>query len=231
MKIGLISDVHGNAPALSAVLSKLIQQKVEHILFAGDAIGYYPDVNEVCTLLRSKIITAIIGNHEGYLLQRIQVSKERWHSYMLDYVEKTIAGDHRVWLSTLPSEHSFEMGGVKFHLCHGSPWSIDEYIYPESKVFERFANLEFDYVIMGHTHIPLVRREGKVVLVNPGSCGQPRDYRPGACFGVLDTQTRRVQLHRLDYDLTRFVARLQDLSYPQKLINILLRTKEKTLDG
>ena len=226
MRVGLISDVHGNAPALSAVLAEIEKQKVDYLLFAGDVVGYYPYVNEVITRLRSEQITSILGNHDCYLLGKLEVTAERWNAYQLQYVNQVIEDENRAWLSTLPPWQNIEIDGLKFHLCHGSPWAVEEYIYPNSNSFERFAKLEVDVVVMAHTHIPLMRNEGNVLLLNPGSCGQPRDYHPGACYAILDTRERQTHFYRTTYDIPSLVKILETLRYPKGLINILRRTKE-----
>jgi putative phosphoesterase len=227
MQVGLIADVHGNALALQAVLRAMADQQVEHILVAGDLIGYYPQMNEVVELIRSQQTTTILGNHECYLLGKIAVSQKRWRDYRLDHAKKTITAENMAWLLTKPVQCRFEMEGLRFCLCHGSPWSVEEYCYPESKTLEQFAQLDADVVVLGHTHIPMVRQVGPVTVVNPGSCGQPRDYQPGACYAVLDIVQKKIQLQRISYDLACMVEMLQSLDYPEALIKILLRKERR----
>jgi len=80
-------------------------------------------------------------------------------------------------------------------------------------------------VVLGHTHIPMVRRVGDVLLVNPGSCGQPRDYNPLAAYAVLDTETRTAEIHRVNYDVDTVCKRIMAEGLDRKLIDILKRTR------
>ena len=225
MLVGLISDAHGNAPGLEAVLGELGRHEVTRILFAGDAVGYYPYPNEVIDQLRAKGAIGILGNHESYLFGRSRVSDERYLACRLGHVERVISRESQAWLARLSSDCRLELDGLRILLCHGSPWAVDEYIYPESGGFERFTRLAADVIIMGHTHVPMMKRVGETLVVNPGSCGQPRDYIPGACYGLLDTQTGQVGLHRVGYDLQRLLEELRLMDYPGPLIDILRRVK------
>lgn len=226
MLIGLLADVHGNVLALQAALRSLAQCQVGQIWVAGDSIGYYPYVNEVVDLLRTSKVTAILGNHEAYFLGRLPISQKRWGDYQLDQVDRTLSQENRAWLAALPGEHHLEIDGFKLSMYHGSPWGVEEYIYPDSQKLAQFAQIEADAVIMGHTHIPMVHREGRVLLVNPGSCGQPRDYQPGTCFGILDTRLRKISLHRIAYDLQPLIKTLESMSYPRAIIEVLTRRHE-----
>lgn len=225
MRVAIIADIHGNSIGLAAVLADLDQQGIGHILVAGDLVGYYPYVNEVFELLRERNVICILGNHDCYLLGRLPVSKERWRAYNLGYVDRVIREDNRAWLAGLPTERRIELGGLRWYLCHGSPWAVEEYIYPDYKAFDRFANVEAEVVVMGHTHIPLIRRAGHVLLVNPGSCGQPRDYNPLAAYSLVDTETGGTEIRRVAYDVDTVCRRVETEGFDQELIEILTRTR------
>lgn len=225
MRIGIIADIHGNSLGLAAVLADLEQQRIDCIFFAGDFVGYYPYVNEVFELLRSRSVTCILGNHDSYLLGKLPVTEERRRAYNLDYVDSVIRDDNRAWLAELPTERRFELDGLRWYQCHGSPWAVEEYIYPNYNAFERFASVEADVVVMGHTHIPLVRWVGRVLLVNPGSCGQPRDYNPLAAYALVDTGTPSAEIRRVAYDVDTVCRRVETEGFGQELIEILRRTR------
>ncbi|MFZ5818738.1 MAG: metallophosphoesterase family protein [Chloroflexota bacterium] len=225
MRLALLSDVHGNLPALEAVLRALAGERVDRILYAGDFVGYYPFVNEVIDRLRDLNAVAIRGNHERYLLEPGTVSAEKWQAYRLEEVAASIREDNLAWLRGLPEKREMTLNGVRAILCHGSPWKYDEYIYPDSDGSERFDRLDADVVIMGHTHIPFEKQAGSILLLNPGSCGQPRDYRPGACYAVYDTRSRKVGFRRAAYDIASLVKILAAKGYPAALIEILTREK------
>jgi putative phosphoesterase len=225
MRLGVISDIHSNSIALAAVLVALDQEGVDLIVCAGDIVGCYPYVNEAIDLLRKRDVICILGNHDCYLLGKLAITEERWRAYNLGYVDLTIRDDNRVWLAGLPTERHLELDGLQWHLCHGSPWAVEEYIYPDHNAFARFASVEAHMVVMGHTHIPLIRQVDHALLVNPGSCGQPRDYNPMAAYAVVDTATRSAKIQRVAYDVDVVCRRVAAEGFDQKFIEILRRTR------
>lgn len=225
MRIGLLADVHGNIHALNACLDRFRAAAVEKVLCAGDVIGYYPFVNEVIESLRRHDVIAIRGNHEAYLLGLIQTSEERFHRCSLDWVEEHLTPENRSFVSQLPARRAVELQGKRLLMFHGSPWSVEEYVYPDYPHFDRFAHLDADLVVLGHTHIPMVRRSGTVTIVNPGSCGQPRDYNPQAAYGLLDTETMGVELGRVEYDVDAVCRGVADEGLWSELAVMLKRTR------
>ena len=92
-------------------------------------------------------------------------------------------------------------GGAKISVYHGSPWDPQEqYIYPDFREWERFASVDADIIVMGHTHRPLHEKVAGKCIINPGSCGQPRDGIPGAPYAIVDTESREVVMARAEYD-------------------------------
>ena len=92
-------------------------------------------------------------------------------------------------------------------ICHGSPWENDEYVYPDSsdESFERYAKLNVNWVIQGHTHYSMLKQIGNVTLINPGSVGQPRNKKPGAHWALLDTKINKVNFFCEQYDIKKVV--------------------------
>jgi putative phosphoesterase len=229
MRLGLIADPHGNSLGLNAVLSALDEQSVDRVICAGDIVGYYPFVNETIDTLRSRDVACIAGNHDLYLRRELATAPDRWKAYHLAYVDEIIEPDHRAWLAALPRELAFDIDGAHILVCHGSPWSAEEYVYPDTVDEQRFMSVAADVVIMGHTHIPLVRRvaneRGGMLLFNPGSCGQPRDYEPLAAYGIFDTERREARVHRVAYDIDAVRERCEALGFSRAVRDILTRTR------
>jgi hypothetical protein len=73
----------------------------------------------------------------------------------------------------------------------------------------------------------MLRREKHVTIINPGSCGQPRDYQPGACYGLLSVEDNQVDLKRKPYDLSSLLSNLRSMDYDHKLVDILTRTTQE----
>lgn len=198
MKIGLISDVHANSCGLEAVIDKM--GSCDAILCAGDITGYHTSVNEVFDILEENDVLFILGNHDEYLLRE---SVEGLHPLLkksVEYTREEISEDNLERLREAPLHYSGLFDGMRIKMYHGSPWDLmEEYVYPDYAYFERFKEISADLIILGHTHIPFVRGD----IVNPGSCGQPRDDDPRAAYGILQTETAEITLSRIKYDLER----------------------------
>jgi putative phosphoesterase len=196
MRIGLISDIHANLPALRAVLDVL--EQADQILCAGDMTGYFQSPNEVIAELRARNVTMISGNHDVYL-HRPPANPNAILRRSLDETHGAISTENIAFLAALPCEMKLTLGGVRIAMYHGSPWNAQEqYIYPDFREWERFAEIDADIVVLGHTHRPILRQIGSVTLINPGSVGQPRDGDSRPAYAILDSNTRQVQLCRVD---------------------------------
>lgn len=201
MKVGIVSDPHANVLGLHAALEAIREAGADTILCAGDVVGYCTRVNETIDELRASGAHVTLGNHEAMLLGRLDVGEDIRADCGLDYAAKVITAENLAWIDSLPESLELVFDGVTFSVFHGSPWlPLTEYVYPDHQHFGRFADLKTDFVILGHTHWPLHRQIGDVIIVNAGSCGLPRDEPTGAPFAIIDTRNRQVTLTRADYD-------------------------------
>lgn len=207
MKVGLLADIHGNADALAAVLAAARAADVEHLLVAGDIVGYYDRPAAVIDQLDGWSWQGVRGNHEDLLGDRLRDG--RWEDERRRHGSGLLAASRlpdatRQRLLTLPHPLAIELDGARVLLCHGAPWDVDLYVYPDAAPELRDRVLEaaagFDLVVLGHTHHPMWWQAGAVRVVNPGSVGQPRDRKPGACWALWDTATGTVDLLRQTYD-------------------------------
>jgi putative phosphoesterase len=104
-------------------------------------------------------------------------------------------------LATAPVSLALEVGGARLLMVHASPWKpFEEYIFPRSPQLPRFAQLPYDFVILGHTHVPMVEYVDPVTVINPGSCSQPRDQDRRGSYAILDLERREVALRRVRLD-------------------------------
>jgi putative phosphoesterase len=212
MRLALLSDIHGNHHALSAVLNVVRQKKIGTILIAGDFIGYYFWPVEVFQLLKPWNVVAVRGNHERMLdkarndrnfFRRIDEKYGSGLSIALDQLDSKRID----WLTNLPDSLEYETENYKILLCHGSPWDRDEYIYSDSEdeSLDKYASLDAKWVVQGHTHYPMIRKFGDVTVINPGSVGQPRNRHSGAQWALLDTESRKIEHFCEQYDLNKVV--------------------------
>jgi putative phosphoesterase len=214
MKVGLISDVHANLPALETVLDDM--PSVDRIVCAGDVIGYNPWPAECVERVREVAAMTVRGNHDRTVETPEKYRANRMAEAGLEHAKATLSDDQRAWLDGLPRAETF--AGDRYLLVHSHPAADreDAYVYPEE-----FPNLdrhmgEYDGIVLGHTHVQGKRSVAGGVVVNPGSVGQPRDGDPDAGYAVLHTQTDEVDLHRVAYDIDRVSEAVADAGLPER---------------
>ena len=184
MRIGIVSDLHCNQHGLLRALD--IMGDVDELICLGDSVYEYRFSNEVIEILRDRAAHTILGNHEeGFL------GPQGVRARAADWIDPALLG----WLADRPPRLTVEIGGKKLLLVHSTPWEPrGTYVYPHSSLIERFAEADADFVLYGHTHHQLIRRVGRVLVINPGSAGEARDSGNGRQLScaVLDTMTEEV---------------------------------------
>lgn len=169
---------------MNAVLEHM--REVEMILLAGDLAGKTASLVDVFRIIDTYNIICIRGNHE-------EVAEDYFRRFGGD--EETKSAVERI--ARIPAAREIDAGGLHMLMAHGSPWNHkSEYIYPEYEAFERFDDLGYDCIILGHTHIPMVIDTGRTLIINPGSVGEPVVQDPRPSFAVLDTDERQAEIHR-----------------------------------
>jgi predicted phosphodiesterase len=193
MKIGFISDIHGNYEALRQVLNALDKIGTQKIFCLGDVVGYYSQVNECCNELRRRKIPCVMGNHDWYLASGVLCKRSKSVNECIKYQRRVITPENLEWVRTFPV---YRRVGF-LHMVHGG-WEnpIDEYLREPSEGY--FMNIPGEFFFSGHTHIQLHHTYKKQQYCNPGSVGQPRDFDPRAAFAVYD---KEITLHRVAYDI------------------------------
>ena len=230
MKLGIISDIHGNAPALKAVLNEMRGQ-VDDCVFLGDLVGYYSFAEECIALARHELEIGVLGNHDEIFLRCSRQQSLPPASYSTRFgsaLERTLnARDSQTLglISSWPLTRTLEIGGISIAMCHGAPWDpLHARVYPDFQGWEKFGDVPQEIVLLGQTHYPMVRHWNGKLIVNPGSVGQPRDRAGGACYAVLDTSRKEVSLYRVSYDFSTLIedSRAHDPSLPY-LCEVLAR--------
>jgi putative phosphoesterase len=220
MKIAAIYDIHGNLPALEAVLSEIDREGVDVIVVGGDIVPgpMSRDVLEVLLSLRDRV-SWIRGNCErevveafdGGTFSHIQSKEVRADTvWAAEQMERRL----RDFMAGLPEKISFHIEGVgEVLFCHGSPRSDMEILTvatPEERLMEALAGVKESVVVCGHTHVQFDRVcEGKRV-VNAGSVGMPYGD-PGAYWLLLGPN---VSLRKTNYDLEAAAERVRKTAYP-----------------
>jgi predicted phosphodiesterase len=205
-RMALFSDVHGNLPALDAVLADIDAAGVAERCCLGDLVGYGPDPAGVVERMRSAGIPTIRGNYDdgignrrgecGCYYTTEQAKTDGAASYA--FTDSALDDADHAWLAALPDDFRLDEGEVHILLAHGSPRKINEYLLPDrtDKQLARLADgAGVDVVCVGHIHVPyhraLIGGDGRTVhYVSSGSAGKPKDGDPRACWVevVLGTQ-------------------------------------------
>lgn len=201
MKLAFISDAHGNAVALDNCLSFIRSRSVDCIFHLGDAVGYLPFASEVLCLLAAHKVTCLKGNHDAMALGEIALTEERDKVYGMSSTVASLSPDEIDIMSSWADGMEWVIDGRRLLLVHGSPWNrLEGYVYPDSDK-SRFAEVDADVVIMGHTHHPYVMNCFGKLLVNVGSVGLPRDVGHLSSVCILDTEDWSVQIFRIPFDV------------------------------
>jgi putative phosphoesterase len=195
MKIALISDIHGNYPALLAVFDRIRKENCGLVVSLGDVAGYYCMVNECIDLCRKNGVANILGNHDYYLVSGAGCPRSTTANMCIEFQRKVISPENLEWLRKSIQEYR----NLHYWFIHGG-WNdpLDEYV--DSFDFSRFSDCEATTFASGHTHIQKIQRNGCLTYINPGSVGQPRDGDPRAAFAVIDS-AGEVSLCRAEYDI------------------------------
>jgi predicted phosphodiesterase len=234
VKRALISDIHSNLEALTAVLADLQSQGVGEVFCLGDVVGYGPNPRE-CIDLVMKCKVCLLGNHDQGALfdpEGFNTGAERaifWTREQLESSSGNTGSNSRRWdfLGELPRNHQ----DGQFLFVHGSARNpLNEYVFPEDvynrRKMEKIFALVQRYCFQGHTHVPGVFTEDfrflspeeinyeyrlceQKAMVNVGSVGQPRDGDPRACYVILDDNL--VRFRRVEYPFEETIRKIYDI--------------------
>lgn len=220
MKIALFSDIHGNLPALEAVLEDIASHKPDETYCLGDLVNFAPWANEVIDLLRSRNIPTIQGNHDQGIGRHQEIFQFSFHNETekeaglkaIAYTNSIISDYNRFYLESLPQSMMIDFieneQKIRMVLTHASPADINEYIQydcPEKDLLLLMEDDDADILIMGHTHKPyhrllLTNKSNENIYkhaVNVGSVGKPKDGNSDACWCMIQLD-RHSNLHKPD---------------------------------
>jgi predicted phosphodiesterase len=219
-RLGLISDLHANLDALTAVLADM--PAVEAIVCCGDIVEYYDQPNEVCALVRERGIRSIRGNHDAYTIGRLTPSALHRAAFRTDWTREVLEPTHLAWLESLGTELRLDTGAGPLWIRHANPWDEEAYLRADQP--ETLSRLRLEAgqtLVVGHTHRPMHLRIGDGWLLNPGSVGQPRDGDPRASYAVVDLETGAIEHRRAEYDVAAMQQRLRRRGWDPYILEFL----------
>jgi putative phosphoesterase len=214
MRILVLSDIHANLTALSA-----INEPHDLCLFLGDSVDYGVEVDPCVDWLRANADHAVRGNHDHGVAQRVDVRGFGGFRYLTG-VTRTISCNaisevNRRYLAELPSSLSLTIDGLRYYLVHATPRDpFDEYAPAEVDFWQRrLDGIDADVFCVGHSHIPYILKVGEKTVLNPGSVGLPRDGIPQVSYAIIEN--RHIQLKRVPYDIDAAIASLGRVDLPE----------------
>jgi predicted phosphodiesterase len=237
LKYGVISDIHSNLEALTVALDFL--NEVDGIICLGDIVGYGPNPNECCEIIRDRALVVVVGNHDAAIVDK--VSRFWFNAVAREAIEWTadqLTEDNLSFLQRLPLVHETP-DFLAVHSSLHDPLAF-EYITSPSEARPTFTEMGTQQVcLIGHTHVAeyYVQKTGELTvyqvgmagggtvevepdfkyIINCGSVGQPRDGDPRASVGIFDTDANVVTIHRLDYPIEVTQEKMKAAGLPEPL--------------
>jgi len=229
MRLGVISDVHGNRVALSAVLGDA--PPVDGWLCVGDVVGYNPWPRECVQRVRALDgppgeggsggetrdgAPTVMGNHDRAVATEAAFRFNAMARAGVEYAVEELDEAELAWLRSLPDRRQECDGRVA--MVHGHPDDVDRYTYPEAFSGELLG--DEDLLVLGHTHVQGAEAFPEGVVLNPGSVGQPRDGDPRAAYATVELDGAGVaswDLHRVEYDVAAVQAAVEEAGLPAKI--------------
>lgn len=243
MRYALIGDIHGNLPALEAVLAAIdARRDVDVVAHLGDLVGYAPWPNEVVSLLRSRSIAGVAGNYDSTVATDHDhcgcayedPRQEELAHLSYGWTRARVTPETKAYLGGLPFRLDLRpLGGHRagptLYLVHGAPtlntlyWKEER---PDSfclKMADRLGAKPGDVVAFGHTHLPWRRVVDGVHFVNAGSVGRPKDGDPRAAYALVELGggPPRTEIARAEYDVAAAASAIRDSTLPDEFALVL----------
>ena len=246
MRFAIISDIHGNLPALDAVLEDAKRNQVESYIFVGDYCLSNPYPNECILRMRGlHNKNAVRGNEEKYLENLIGKDQDTWTDGQMQisyYCYRAVSKDNLDYLLSMPHRLNLRCNGVDLHIAHSSgefisdcehrEWlpsqvamkykdkeitkeslknDINSYFDSNGEFHKILSELEQGIYIFGHSHVQwsYQSKDGRIVFINPGSCGLPLDGVKGSIpytiLDISDEKDIRVEEKRIPFDMEKYI--------------------------
>lgn len=206
MRVAALYDIHGNLPALEAVLVEVEREGVDAIVVGGDIAAGPPQPREVVELLRSLPNAHCIRGNADRLF-----ADEYTGDDGLDWLLERLDDEQANWLAGLPFSAVLD-DTLYVHAAPDDDRTIVTELTTDEKLADLLREVEQRRVVAGHTHMQLERRVGDKLFVNAGSIGWPYEGRPGAYWAILD---EGVELRHTDYDLEQAAKLVRRSGHPR----------------
>ncbi|RBW70144.1 metallophosphoesterase family protein [Bacillus taeanensis] len=226
MKIAFLSDIHGNADALEAVIRDIEAKQVDKIVVLGDICYRGPEPKRALELVKSLNAEVVKGNADEWVVRGVEkdevpdkvlemMNKER------DWTVSQLEKEDVAFLKNLPLELTVKLTEeINIHAFHATPNSLFEVVLPneQDNVVEQkmMAAKDASIYIYGHIHRAFVRYINGKCLINMGSVGLPFDGLPKASYAIVEVYegSVRTSIERVEYDLEKVIEKYKRVNYP-----------------
>lgn len=234
-RITVFGDIHGNLPALEAVLADMHSLGLDNRYCLGDLVGYGVFPNEVTERIRELGCPTLMGNYDqgvghnsddcgcAYTKPEAEALGKR----SIAWTNAHTSDENKAFLRTLHTQVPLQLGDLRVVLVHGSPRRINEYLFEDrpARSLERLLDsVDADVLVCGHTHLPYHRvlPSGRHV-VNAGSVGKPKDGDPRACYVVMsaDGGELTVDFQRVEYNVEHIAQAIEESDMPSEYAQML----------
>ncbi len=230
--VALLSDIHGNATALDAVLRDLEQQSVTRCFVLGDIAYRGAEPKRSVALVQSLGCPVIGGNADLWVTRGLRAGEVRNSALSRmnaerEWTVECLDDDDLAYLASLPDTHEAAVAGLNFSLCHATPASRFAVVAPNATDDELRAAflspqglaVHFPTVAAyGHIHLPYIRHLDGCAVINPGSIGLPFDGVPLASYATVQVDSGRIAattIRRVPYNIEVAVDALGRVGYPE----------------
>ncbi|WP_062048029.1 metallophosphoesterase [Bacillus sp. JCM 19034] len=226
-RIALISDIHGNVPALEAVLEDIGARTIDELICLGDLVGKGPESKKAVDLIRQHCDHVVMGNWDDFITKPTDYDVIKWH-------QKQLSEHDFDYLRSLPHSYEFWLSGQLIRVFHASPRSVYERIQPWDAIEERLSLLqnsnlteniagitEPNVIAYGDIHNAYIQHHNRQTIINVGSVGNPLD-KIQASYVILEGEpnetkegTFAIQFMRVPYDVDLAIQRAIDVNMPE----------------
>lgn len=227
MKILILSDIHANIEALEAT-----KEEYDYLFCLGDLVDYGPSPSECIDFIRRNAYAVVRGNHdnavgfktdckcsEAFKLISVKTRELMW---------KILAEEEILYLKPLPSNSALELDGAKFFLTHATPTdNLFKYLPPDSPDYiwqHELEGVDADFLLLGHTHISMIKRIGKTTIINPGSVGQSKDVPARASYAIWNDGD--VEIKKINYDINKTIKKIRSTLLDDNIKTSLIQVLE-----
>lgn len=224
MIVLLLSDIHANLESIEA-----IKEDYDQLLVLGDVIDYGPNPAECLAFVRENAHRTVRGNHDhavafgmdcgcSYKYKQLSIATR-------DFTLNVLGENDLKFLREMPLIQEFKLSGYNFYMVHASPTdNLFKYITPKTpdeEIENEIRTIDSDFILLGHSHIPMIKNVNGRTLINPGSTGQPRDGVAKVSYAILDLDEGDVRIKRASYDVSKTIEKMKNINLDKNTADVL----------